>query len=47
MHAIDRPFTQIINGSTQFVIPSFSIDYSWTDSPLNNSGKTCSASPQR
>src|SRR4051812_10454001 len=32
MHAIDRPFTQIINGSTQFVIPVFQRDYSWTDS---------------
>jgi uncharacterized protein with ParB-like and HNH nuclease domain len=31
MKAIDRPFTQIINGSTQFIIPVFQRDYSWTD----------------
>jgi len=30
MHAIDRQFTQIINGNTQFVIPVFQRDYSWT-----------------
>lgn len=32
MKAIDRPFTQIINGTTQFVIPVFQRDYSWTES---------------
>jgi uncharacterized protein with ParB-like and HNH nuclease domain/predicted transport protein len=31
MKAIDRPFTKIINGITQFVIPVFQRDYSWTD----------------
>jgi uncharacterized protein with ParB-like and HNH nuclease domain/predicted transport protein len=31
MKAIDRPFTKIINGTTQFVIPVFQRDYSWTD----------------
>lgn len=31
MKAIDRPFTQIINGTTQFVIPVFQRDYSWTE----------------
>lgn len=31
MKAIDRPFTQIINGATQFVIPVFQRDYSWTE----------------
>ncbi len=31
MKAIDRPFTNIINGTTQFVIPVFQRDYSWTD----------------
>ena len=31
MHAIDRQFTQIINGTTQFVIPVFQRDYSWTE----------------
>jgi uncharacterized protein with ParB-like and HNH nuclease domain len=30
MHAIDRQFTQIINSNTQFVIPVFQRDYSWT-----------------
>ena len=30
MKAIDRPFTKIINGSTQFVIPVFQRDYRWT-----------------
>jgi uncharacterized protein with ParB-like and HNH nuclease domain len=29
--AIDRPFTKIINGSTQFVIPVFPRDYRWTE----------------
>lgn len=31
MQAVDRPFTQIINGVTQFVIPVFQRDYSWTE----------------
>jgi len=31
MKAIDRPFTNIINGTTQFVIPVFQRDYSWTE----------------
>lgn len=31
MKAIDRPFTQIINGTTQFVIPVFQRDFSWTE----------------
>lgn len=31
MKAIDRPFWQIINGNTQFVIPVFQRDYSWTE----------------
>lgn len=31
MQAIDRPFTKIINGSTQFVIPVFQRDYNWTE----------------
>ncbi|MEI8191435.1 MAG: DUF262 domain-containing protein [candidate division NC10 bacterium] len=31
MKAIDRPFTQIINGTTQFVIPVFQRDYKWTE----------------
>jgi len=29
--AIDRPFTKIINGTTQFVIPVFQRDYNWTE----------------
>lgn len=32
MKAIDRPFTNIINGTMQFVIPVFQRDYSWTES---------------
>lgn len=32
MKAIDRPFTKIINGTMQFVIPVFQRDYSWTES---------------
>lgn len=32
MKAIDRPFTKIINGTTQFVIPVFQRDYSWPES---------------
>src|SRR6266436_6553167 len=31
MKAIDRPFTNIINGTTQFVIPVFQRDYAWSD----------------
>ena len=31
MKAIDRPFTKIINGTTQFVIPVFQRDHSWTE----------------
>lgn len=31
MKAIDRPFTRIINGTTQFIIPVFQRDYSWTE----------------
>ena len=30
MKAIDRPFSQIINGNNQFIIPVFQRDYSWT-----------------
>jgi uncharacterized protein with ParB-like and HNH nuclease domain/predicted transport protein len=32
MKAIDRPFVKIINGTTQFIIPVFQRDYSWTES---------------
>jgi len=32
MQAINRNFTKIINGTTQFVIPVFQRDYSWTES---------------
>jgi len=31
MKAIDCPFTKIINGTTQFIIPVFQRDYSWTE----------------
>ncbi len=31
MQAINRPFTQLINGTTQFIIPVFQRDYSWSD----------------
>lgn len=31
MKAIDRPFAKLINGSTQFAIPVFQRDYSWTE----------------
>ena len=31
MKAVDRPFTQIVNGTSQFVIPVFQRDYSWTE----------------
>lgn len=31
MKAIDCPFTKIINGTTQFVIPVFQRDYKWTE----------------
>ena len=33
MKAIDRPFTQIINGATQFVISVFQRDYTWRAEP--------------
>src|SRR5437867_3688753 len=31
MKAIDRPFTKLINGCTQFIIPVFQRDYSWSE----------------
>ena len=31
MKAVDRPFTQIVNGTSQFMIPVFQRDYSWTE----------------
>jgi predicted transport protein len=31
MQAIDREFTKIINGTTQFTIPVFQRDYTWSD----------------
>ena len=31
MKALDQPFTKIINGTMQFVIPVFQRDYSWTE----------------
>jgi uncharacterized protein with ParB-like and HNH nuclease domain/predicted transport protein len=31
MRAINNPFTKLINGTTQFVIPVFQRDYSWTE----------------
>lgn len=31
MKAIDRPFTKIVNGTTQFVIPVFQRDYRWNE----------------
>jgi uncharacterized protein with ParB-like and HNH nuclease domain len=31
LKAIDRPFTKIINGCSQFVIPVFQRDYSWPE----------------
>jgi hypothetical protein len=31
MKAVDRPFTKIINGTTQFVIPIFQRDYRWSE----------------
>jgi predicted transport protein len=33
MKAVDRPFTSIINGTTQFVIPVFQRDYTWQAEP--------------
>ena len=33
MKAIDRPFTNIINGTSQFVIPVFQRDYTWQAEP--------------
>lgn len=35
MKAIDRQFTKIINGTTQFVIPVFQRDYSWAEDECN------------
>ena len=32
MKAIDSPFTKIINGTTQFVVPVFQRDYRWSES---------------
>ena len=32
MKAIDRPFPSIINGTSQFIVPVFQRDYSWTES---------------
>lgn len=32
MHAIHREFTKIINGTTQFTIPVFQRDYTWSES---------------
>ena len=31
MNAIDCSFAKIINGTTQFIIPVFQRDYSWTE----------------
>lgn len=31
MRAMNRPFTAIINGASQFVVPVFQRDYSWTE----------------
>ena len=31
MQALHREFTKIINGTTQFTIPVFQRDYTWTD----------------
>ena len=31
MKALNQPFTKIINGTTQFIIPVFQRDYSWTE----------------
>jgi uncharacterized protein with ParB-like and HNH nuclease domain len=33
MKAIDRPFTNIINGVSQFVVPVFQRDYTWQAEP--------------
>ena len=32
MHAIDRPFSKIINGATQFVVPVFQGDHEFKSS---------------
>ena len=57
MKAIDRHFTKIINGTTQFVIPVFQRDYSWTEAqcdqlwwrrrtnPITDSGRIRSRVP--
>ena len=31
MKAADCPFTKIINGTTQFIIPVFQRDYAWSE----------------
>ena len=31
MKAIHSPFTKIINGMTQFVVPAFQRDYRWSE----------------
>jgi uncharacterized protein with ParB-like and HNH nuclease domain/predicted transport protein len=31
MKAINRPFTSVVNGTTQFVIPVFQRDYTWSE----------------
>ena len=31
MQAMNRPFTTIINGASQFIVPVFQRDYSWTE----------------
>jgi uncharacterized protein with ParB-like and HNH nuclease domain len=33
MKAIDRPFTNIINGTSQFLVPVFQRDYTWRAEP--------------
>jgi predicted transport protein len=33
MKAIDRPFTNIINGTSQFIVPVFQRDYTWEADP--------------
>lgn len=32
MKAIHSPFTKIINGTTQFIVPVFQRDYRWSES---------------
>jgi hypothetical protein len=31
MQAVDRPFAKIINGASQFIVPVFQRDYSWSE----------------